>query len=203
MEKKTHWENVFATKTAMEVSWYQQCPQTSIDFISELNVPFDAKIIDIGGGDSYFIDALLALGYTNLYLLDISSNAIERVKLRLGENQSKVTFIVADILDFNPEIRFDVWHDRACFHFLVTPEDIRDYRRIVTNALVESGKMILGTFSENGPLKCSGLVISQYTSGSMQAVFNVDFDVITTKLLEHKTPFDTIQNFVFCSFIKK
>jgi trans-aconitate methyltransferase len=117
-DKKQHWENVFATKQETEVSWYQQKPQTSINFFIENNIPKDAKIIDIGGGDSYLIDNLLELGFTNLTLLDISANAIERIKNRLGAMQEKVTFIVSDVLDFQPETSFDVWHDRASFHFL-------------------------------------------------------------------------------------
>ncbi len=202
MNKKEHWENVFSTKQETEVSWYQQYPKTSIDLIKNLQVPFNAKIIDVGGGDSYLIDALLALGYTNLYLLDISSNAIDRIKNRLGAQASKVTFIVSDILDFVPNDSFDVWHDRASFHFLTDKQDIEKYVLVVSNAINTDGKLIIGTFSENGPKKCSGLEISQYNEETITQLFENKFNKIECIIEEHQTPFDTIQNFIFCSFIK-
>ena len=202
MNKKEHWENVFSTKQETEVSWYQQYPKTSIDLIKNLQVPFNAKIIDVGGGDSYLIDALLALGYTNLYLLDISSNAIDRIKNRLGAQASKVTFIVSDILDFVPNDSFEVWHDRASFHFLTDKQDIEKYVLVVSNAINTDGKLIIGTFSENGPKKCSGLEISQYNEETITQLFENKFNKIECIIEEHQTPFDTIQNFIFCSFIK-
>ena len=202
MNKKEHWENVFSTKQETEVSWYQQYPKTSIDLIKNLQLPFNAKIIDVGGGDSYLIDALLALGYTNLYLLDISSNAIDRIKNRLGAQASKVTFIVSDILDFVPNDSFDVWHDRASFHFLTDKQDIEKYVLVVSNAINTDGKLIIGTFSENGPKKCSGLEISQYNEETITQLFENKFNKIECIIEEHQTPFDTIQNFIFCSFIK-
>jgi trans-aconitate methyltransferase len=134
-EKKEHWEKVFATKQETEVSWYQQKPTTSINFFIENQIPKNAAIIDIGGGDSYLIDNLLELGYTNLHLLDISENAIIRIKDRLGEKAKLVTFIVSDALDFQPETRFDVWHDRASFHFLTNETEISKYKSLVTNAM--------------------------------------------------------------------
>ena len=203
MTKKEHWEKVFATKQETEVSWYQQNPQTSLDFFKNNAIPKDARIIDIGGGDSYLIDNLLEMGYTNLYLLDISENAIHRIKKRLGEKASQVTFIVSDILDFKPEVKFDVWHDRASFHFLTTPEDIAVYREIVTQALNDKGYLFLGTFSENGPLKCSGLEISQYSEDKFKTVFASDFDLQQSFTQDHQTPFETVQNFIFCTFQKK
>lgn len=202
MEKKNHWENVFSTKTETEVSWYQQYPQASVDLIKNLQLPFDAKIIDIGGGDSYLIDALLALGYTNLYLLDISSKAIERIKKRLGANVSIVNFIVSDILDFVPPTSFDLWHDRASFHFLTEQQDIEKYKAIVSKALTTNGKLILGTFSDNGPKKCSGLDITQYNEASITKLFESDFEKMKCSIEDHQTPFDTLQNFIFCSFNK-
>ena len=201
--KKSHWENVFATKTETEVSWFQENPKTSVNFIKEFDLPKNSKIIDIGGGDSYFIDALLDLGFTNLYLLDISAKAIERIKDRLGEKSKKVTFIVSDILDFKSEITFDFWHDRASFHFLTQKNQIEKYATIVSKSIAKNGKMIIGTFSENGPKKCSALDITQYSETKMCEVFEGDFDKINCFTEDHKTPFDTIQNFIFCSFNKK
>ena len=198
--KKEHWENVFSTKQETEVSWYQKTPETSLRFIDKINLPKDAKIIDIGGGASYFIDALIDRGYTNLYLLDISAKAIERIKTRLGEKAESVTFIVSDILDFKPETTFDFWHDRASFHFLTEKSQIEKYAEIVSNAISKNGKMVIGTFSEEGPKKCSGLDITQYNEASMTSVFKDHFEKTDCFTEDHKTPFDTTQNFIFCSF---
>lgn len=201
--KKKHWENVFATKLETEVSWYQSKPQTSIHFFIENNIPKNAKIIDVGGGDSYLIDNLLQLGYTNLFLLDISENAINKIKNRLGANAEKVTFIISDILDFQSEITFDVWHDRASFHFLITEKDINKYQKTVSNSLSNNGLLFIGTFSENGPLKCSGLQITQYSETKLERIFGADFTKLKCFTQDHPTPFDTIQNFIFCTFKKK
>lgn len=200
--KKEHWQNVFATKQENEVSWYQSKPQTSINFFIENTIPKDAKVIDIGGGDSYLIDNLLELGYTNLFLLDISENAINRIKNRLGANAEKVTFIVSDILEFLPETTFDVWHDRASFHFLTTEKDIDNYQKLVSNSLANNGFLFVGTFSENGPLKCSGLEITQYSKSKLERIFATDFTKLNCFTENHTTPFDTVQNFIFCTFKK-
>ena len=202
-ERKTHWENVFSTKQETEVSWYQTKPKTSLGFIHKLNIAKDAKIIDVGGGDSYFIDALLELGYTNLHLLDISAKAIERIKNRLGVKASKVTFMVSDVLDFKPDTTFDFWHDRASFHFLTEENQIAKYAALVNLAVADEGNLVIGTFSENGPKKCSGLDITQYSEAKMKVIFQNNFDLIQSFTEDHKTPFDTIQNFIFCSFKKK
>ena len=200
--KKEHWQNVFATKQENEVSWYQSKPQTSISFFIENAIPKDAKVIDIGGGDSYLIDNLLELGYANLFLLDISENAINRIKNRLGAKAEKVTFIVSDILDFQPETTFDVWHDRASFHFLTTEKDIDNYQKLVSNSLANNGFLFVGTFSENGPLKCSGLEITQYSKSKLERIFATDFTKLNCFTENHTTPFDTVQNFIFCTFKK-
>ena len=202
-EKQQHWDKVFATKQETEVSWYQQKPQTSINFFIENNISKEDKIIDIGGGDSYLIDNLLEMGYHNLFLLDISVNAIERIKNRLGTKSEKVTFIVSDILDFNPETTFDVWHDRASFHFLTSENDISIYKKLILNSIASNGFLFLGTFSENGPLKCSGLAISQYSEAKFETIFSSDFVKINCFEENHQTPFDTTQNFIFCTFKKK
>ena len=200
--KKQHWENVFASKQETEVSWYQSKPQVSLNFFTENTIPKDAKVIDVGGGDSYLIDNLLELGYTNLFLLDISANAIERIKNRLGANAEKVTFIVSDILEFHPKTTFDVWHDRASFHFLTTEKDIVNYQKLVSNSVAENGFLFLGTFSENGPLKCSGLEITQYSESKLERIFGADFTKLNCFTENHPTPFETTQNFIFCTFKK-
>lgn len=201
--KKAHWENVFATKAETEVSWFQAYPKTSVEFLNLFNLPLDANIIDVGGGDSHFVDALLEKGYTNVYVLDISANAIERAKTRLGDKAHKINWIVSDIIEFKPTVKFDFWHDRAAFHFLTDDEKINIYVEITKNAINKDGYLVLGTFSDNGPTKCSGLEIKQYNEASMSHRFETNFNRIKCITEDHLTPFNTIQNFVFCSFQKK
>ena len=200
--KKEHWEKVFTTKEENEVSWFQKKPETSIQLIQSLKLPKEAKIIDIGGGDSYLIDSLIDLGYTNLYLLDISENAIQRSKNRLGANADKVTFIISDVLDFKPTEKFDAWHDRASFHFLTQENDTLNYKTIVSDSLTSKGNFVLGTFSDEGPLKCSGLDISQYSVEKILTLFEDTFEMENCFTEDHQTPFETSQNFIFCSFKK-
>lgn len=203
MSQKEHWEKVFETKAETEVSWYQKTPQTSLSFASKLAIPKEAKIIDIGGGDSYLVDALLEHGFTNITVLDISAKAIERLKNRLGDVSNKVTFVVSDVLDFEPKETYDLWHDRASFHFQTDANHIEKYATIVSRAMSENGHLVIGTFSENGPLKCSGLEITQYSESKMKTVFESNFEFLDSMTENHTTPFDTIQNFIFCSFKRK
>jgi SAM-dependent methyltransferase len=198
-----HWDKVYSSKAETEVSWFQPYPKTSMEFVELFNLPLDAHIIDIGGGDSHFVDALLNRGYQNIWVLDISEKAIEKAKHRLGEKAEMVHWIVSDITDFQPPVQFDFWHDRAAFHFLTSEEKIYKYVSIAEDAIKKDGYLILGTFSENGPKKCSGLEIKQYSEASMSARFEVCFDRIKCITEDHKTPFNTVQNFLFCSFKKK
>jgi 2-polyprenyl-3-methyl-5-hydroxy-6-metoxy-1,4-benzoquinol methylase len=200
--RKTHWENVYQTRQLTEVSWYQPVPETSLSFIAEANLPKDARIIDIGGGDSFLVDHLLKLGYTNISVLDISASAIERAKERLGDKSNSVTWIVSDISEFNPEIKYDLWHDRAAFHFLTDENDITRYTTMISNSIRQGGTLVLGTFSEQGPKKCSGLEIRQYSESSMAAMLQSTFRKTKCLTLDHSTPFNTVQNFTFCSFIR-
>ena len=201
--KKEHWENVFTTKQETEVSWFQPYPKTSIEFVKLFNLPFEANIIDIGGGDSHFVDALLEEGYQNIWVLDISENALSRAKKRLGEKANKVNWVVSDIIDFIPTVTYDFWHDRAAFHFLTTEENINKYVGITEKGIKTNGILVLGTFSETGPTKCSGLEIKQYSETSMSSRFELSFDRVKCITEEHQTPFNTTQNFLFCSFKKK
>lgn len=203
INKKQHWENVFATKKETEVSWYQEKPETSLQFFERNNIPKNANILEIGGGDSYLIDNLLEQGYESLTLLDISENAIERIKKRLGKKAEKVNFVVSDILDFSPSEKFDVIHDRASFHFLTKEEDIQKYATLLSDVLGEKGLYFVGTFSESGPLKCSGLEITQYSKEKFLKIFGTHFSLLHSFEEVHKTPFETTQNFIFCEFQKK
>ncbi len=195
---KEHWEKVYQSKTADEVSWTQEIPQTSLNFIHSYQLPKTASIIDIGGGDSKLVDCLLAEGYENITVLDISAAAVDRAKVRLGERSAQVTWIVSDIVDYIPETNFDIWHDRATFHFLTQSDQVASYLATAKKAV--KGYMILGTFSEHGPTKCSGLDIKQYTEESLDAQFSNGFKKIKCITEDHTTPFNTHQNFLFCSF---
>jgi SAM-dependent methyltransferase len=202
MEKnlKTHWETVYETKSPQEVSWTQETPQISLDFIQSFKFNKDVRIIDIGGGDSLLVDHLLDLGFTNISVLDISAQAIERAKKRLGERATMVQWIVSDINDFQPDGTYDLFHDRAAFHFLTSPKEINRYVDLVAN---HAKNLVIGTFSTDGPLKCSGLEITQYNESSLNDLFQAGgFTRINNKREEHQTPFGTSQNFVFASFNK-
>jgi len=198
---KKHWETVYETKNPNEVSWTQEVPKTSLDFITSFGLNKQAKIIDIGGGDSKLVDYLLEQGFENITVLDISEKALEKAKKRLGEKAHKINWIVSDITDFEPETTFDVWHDRAAFHFLTTKEQIEKYLSTARKSVI--GYMIIGTFSENGPIKCSGLEIKQYNKETLTAVFDKNFEKIRCITEDHTTPFDTIQNFLFCSYKRR
>lgn len=198
---KNHWEHVYDSKQPHEVSWTQEVPQTSLDFINSFNVSKTAPIIDIGGGDSKLVDFLVDEGYENVTVLDISEKALERAKNRLGEKAHKITWIVSDVLDFKPTITYKVWHDRAAFHFLTTGDQIERYTATAQKAV--DGYLTIGTFSENGPQKCSGLHIKQYTDEQLAQQLSKGFEKIKCITEDHITPFKTAQNFLFCSFRKK
>lgn len=198
---KNHWEHIYNTKQPNQVSWTQEVPTISINFVKQLQIPKNASIIDVGGGDSKFVDYLLAEGYSNISVLDISEAAINRAKARLGDMAINVNWIVGDILDFNPTGHYELWHDRAAFHFQTDISSISKYIDIVKNSV--TGKVIIGTFSVDGPTKCSGLEIKQYEETSLKNEFeNAQFKNIECKREDHITPSGSVQNFIFCAFEK-
>lgn len=199
---KSHWENVFTTKKPNEVSWTQEYPKTAIDYLENLNLSKTASIIDVGGGDSNLVDALLEKGYKNIWVLDISATALENAKKRLGKKADLVHWIVSDITEFKTEVKFDFWYDRAVFHFLTDEVSIDKYVTLAGNVIATNGNFLLGTFSENGPLKCSGLEIKQYSENTMKQTFKERFEALNCFTEQHKTPFDTMQHFQFCGFKK-
>lgn len=201
-DRKKHWEKIYNTKQINEVSWYQPNPETSLDFVKQFELPLTAKIIDIGGGDSFFVDHLLNLGYQDITVLDISEAALNKAKQRLGDRETKVKWILADAAVFEPTEQYDFWHDRAAFHFLTQEHEITNYLNIVQKSIKPSGILIIGTFSEQGPEKCSGIQIKQYSENTMTGILENFFDKIKCIKVDHKTPFDSIQNFIFCSFRK-
>lgn len=198
---KDHWENVYETKNPNDVSWTQKIPQTSLDLIEKVSKDKSSKIIDIGGGDSNLVDFLLEKGFTNISVLDISTKALEKAKTRLETKAENVDWIVTDIIEFKTSTEYDIWHDRAAFHFLTTEEEIKKYVGIVRSAV--SDTLIIGTFSVNGPQKCSGLPILQYNEERLKNIFSKDFELVKSFTEDHVTPFGTVQNFIFCQFKKK
>ncbi len=200
MNRKSHWEKIYATKELNEVSWYQARPDISLAFLEQFNMPKNAKIIDVGGGDSLLVDYLLEKGYTDVTVLDISEKALQRAKKRLGNRAEKVTWITADAAEFVATEQYDFWHDRAAFHFLTDEDSISHYIDNVEKNINPGGYLIIGTFSENGPEKCSGLPIRQYSEKTMHAVLQAFFKKIKCLTVEHLTPSQKIQEFIFCSF---
>lgn len=199
---KEYWDTIYLSKAENEVSWYQIYPSSSMKMIESFHLPLDAHIIDIGGGNSRLAEALLDKGYTNIYVLDISESAIQRAKERLGERAAGIQWIVSDVTEFEPSVKFDCWHDRAAFHFLTSEEKIGKYVSLVNNAVKDDGALIMATFSEKGPLKCSGLEIQQYSEDSLKERFKECFQPVECFYDNHTTPSHSIQNFVFCSFKK-
>ena len=200
--RKTHWESIYQTNALKDVGWYQPVPETSLAFFEEVKVPKTSKIIDIGGGDSLLVDHLLNRGYEDITVLDISLEAIQRAKQRLGEQAKHVQWMVSDIIDFEPEVEYDVWHDRASFHFLTSSDEAKRYVQIAHKALKPEAFLIIGVFSDKGPKKCSGIDIQQYSETDLLQHFSPYFASIRHINVDHSTPTGNVQNFVFGCFKK-
>ena len=200
MEKKKHWENIYQTKNIDGVSWYQETPYESIELIKKFSTTDSDMIIDIGCGKSFLADNLLKLNYKNITLVDISLNALKEVKERL--NNKSLNYIETDVLNLKLERTFDIWHDRAVFHFITNKKSIEKYISLCNEYIVEGGKLIIGTFAEDGPLKCSGLEIKRYSVENLKELFKENFEFIKGFKKLHSTPFGTRQSFTFCVFRK-
>ena len=199
MNKKSHWENVYTTKPPDQVSWYREHLDNSLKMILQANVGKDAAIIDVGGGSSTLVDDLLDHGFADVSVLDISGTAIAKSKQRLGSRSYRVNWIEADITEVTlSEEHFDVWHDRAVFHFLTDAEDRRKYVELVVRTLKPGGHIIVASFGLEGPDKCSGLDVVRYSPESMHDEFGDDFKLMRSLEETHKTPFGTTQEFVYC-----
>lgn len=198
---KYHWDNIYQNSTNSH-SWTQLKPETTLSLISSLNLPKDVSIIDVGGGDGYLVDHLLDLGFTNISVLDISSVALENAIKRLGYKQNRVKWINSDILNFTPEDNYDLWIDRAVFHFLQNKEEINHYKSIAANSIKTNGHLIVATFSEKGPEKCSGLSVKQYSKNELKNTFEDPFILETIITEDHYTPNSIAQNFIYCFFSK-
>ena len=199
MDVKTHWERVYTTTKPESVSWYRAHLETSLALIERAAVALSASIIDIGGGESTFVDDLLLRGYKNLTVLDVSQTAIEVTKKRLGSAAEQVRWLVGDILEIELEPRaYDLWHDRAVFHFLTTPGQRDAYVRQVASAVRPGGHVIVSTFGPEGPTKCSGLEVMRYDAESLHDEFGRRFRLVESSKELHQTPFGITQQFLYC-----
>lgn len=199
---KNHWENIYSNKNENEVSWFQTIPKTSHQLIKKLNLESNDNIIDIGSGRSRILKILIDEGFNNLSYLDISKEACKKSKIALGDDKSKVNWNVENVLNFESKIKYKLWHDRAVFHFFTDKKDIEKYKEVAIKNISDGGYLALGTFSINGPKKCSGLDVSQYSEQSLNEIFKSDFNLLESFYIDHQTPFDTTQNFLFCIFKK-
>ena len=199
MDTQTHWEKIYAEKAPNAVSWYRPHLETSLALIEKAAPGASASVIDVGGGESTLVDDLLARGYESITVLDISQTAIDANKKRLGKPSEGVHWLVADItkVDLEPS-SYNVWHDRAVFHFLTSPSDRVAYVRQVSRAVKPGGSVIVSTFGPEGPTKCSGLDVVRYDAKSLHEEFGVRFRLLDSCKELHHTPFGTVQQFLYC-----
>lgn len=201
MDRQSHWENVYHTKPATEVSWFETEPTVSLGLIHSV-APAGGRMIDVGGGASTLVDHLMAKGNWDVTVLDVSSAALALAQARLGEQARRVQWLQADITEVQPLGTFDVWHDRAVFHFLISPEDRAAYLARLNDALSPGGHVILGTFALAGPEKCSGLPVCRYDAQSLAATLGSGYSLVQELEHSHVTPSGKTQLFTFCTFQK-
>lgn len=199
MQSKEHWERVYTTKTPTGVSWFQEHARQSMELIRQTGAAKDAAIIDVGGGASTLIDDLTGDGYTNVTVLDLSEAALSAARARLGDRADRVTWVAGDITQIAlPALAYDVWHDRAVFHFLTAQEDREAYVRAVLRSVKPGGSVIVATFAEDGPEHCSGLPVVRYSADALHAEFGAPFTLLKQEREEHHTPFGMVQKFIYC-----
>lgn len=198
--RQAHWEEVYTSKDETTVSWFQDNPAPSLDLIELIAPGKDADIIDIGGGASRLVDHLLARGFRSVTVLDISQAALDLACLRIGRRASEVHWIAADVTEWSPSRRFDIWHDRAAFHFLVDPQDRAAYVARLKQALRPGGHAIIATFASDGPEKCSGLPVNRYDAEGLARELGETFTLVETRRHDHSTPGNVTQRFQFSVF---
>ena len=199
ISQKAHWESVYKDNDPTNVSWYQEHPEISLEMIKRTGAGRSAAIIDVGGGTSTLIDDLILDGYGNITVLDISDAAIQLTKKRITNGANRVEFITADITKSHlPPAHFDIWHDRAVFHFLTNPLDREKYVEAVLRSVKPRGHVIVATFGPDGPNRCSGLDVIRYNAGTLHDEFGKNFDLLHHITEEHATPFQTQQQFIYC-----
>lgn len=201
--RQAHWDNVYTTKDEHSVSWYQQRPEISLDLIAATGVTSGAAIVDIGGGTSHLVDALVDEGFKAVTVLDLSAAALATAKARLGPEAANVTWVVADVTTWEPPQTYDVWHDRAALHFLTDPKDRAAYAERVLKAVGPGGHVIVGTFALDGPERCSGLPVVRHDAASIGDLLGRSFDLMESRPHDHRTPAGVIQRFQFSRFRRK
>lgn len=200
--RQQHWQDVYTTKGEAEVSWFQDRPQTSLDLIAQTGIGPQAALIDIGGGASRLIDALLDSGFRNLAVLDIAAAALATARDRLGPRASEVDWIVADITEWRPTRRYDLWHDRAVFHFLTAAEDREAYKAALQAAIEPNGHLVIGSFALDGPERCSGLPVMRYSPETLAAELGSGYALRHSLQEQHITPAGRMQHFQFSRFVR-
>jgi predicted TPR repeat methyltransferase len=203
MSGQDFWNKVYSTKSEKELSWFQEVPKRSLELIQELPLHAHAQIIDIGGGDSRLADSLLHLGFDHITVLDLSSMALLKAQERLKDQAAHIEFIASDITTFHPAKKYDLWHDRAAFHFLTESDKVEKYVTLATQSVALQGYLILITFSKQGPEKCSGLPIVRYSAEELSQLFNSGFELLRSFEDVHMTPWGSQQAFVYCCFKKR
>jgi ubiquinone/menaquinone biosynthesis C-methylase UbiE len=199
---RDHWEGVHRQGAEREVSWYQERPATSLQLVASTGAGASARIVDVGGGASRLVDELLAAGFERVSVLDIAEAALERARQRLGSRASSVSWIASDVTTWNPDGAFDVWHDRAVFHFLVRAEDRAAYRSTLQRALRSGGQAVIATFASDGPERCSGLPVARYEPESLAAELGPGFRLVESTHEDHRTPSGKVQRFQFSRFVR-
>lgn len=199
MTTKQHWDDVYATKATTEVSWFQQHPELSLALIARATLATDAAILDVGGGASTLVDGLLALGYTNVTVLDLSGTALAAARHRLGARADQVTWLEGDVRDADLPAA-DLWHDRAVFHFLTDPADRAAYRAQLRATLRPGGQVVIATFAEDGPTRCSGLPVQRYSPAQLAAELGAGYRLVESEREEHHTPLGSVQAFTYGRF---
>jgi 2-polyprenyl-3-methyl-5-hydroxy-6-metoxy-1,4-benzoquinol methylase len=198
--RQAHWQSVYTTKDEKTVSWFQERPDISVELIHATGVDAKASIIDIGGGASRLIDALLDEGFKTITVLDLSEQALATSKARLGAKGAQVQWVVADVTTWEPSQTYDVWHDRAALHFLTDPKDRAAYAERVAKAVRVGGHVIVGTFAPDGPERCSGLPVIRHDAASLRELLGPSFELAESKRHDHQTPAGAIQKFQFSRF---
>jgi 2-polyprenyl-3-methyl-5-hydroxy-6-metoxy-1,4-benzoquinol methylase len=202
-DRQAHWQNVYATKAEKEVSWFQENPAPSLEFIAAAGIARDASIIDVGGGASRLVDSLLEKGFQRIAIMDLSANALKEAKKRLGRRADGIDWIAADVTTWEPSSMYDLWHDRAAFHFLTEAADRIAYVVRLKKAVRAGGHVIIATFAPDGPEKCSGLPIVRYDPVGVASALGVEFDMVDSKRHDHVTPGGNTQRFHFSRFLRR
>lgn len=200
-ERQAHWQRVYTSKEENQLSWHEDAPALSLALLGEAGLRPEMAVVDIGGGTSRLVDALVARKQTHVTVLDLSPAALETAKKRLA-GAGNVEWVAGDVTEWQPKRPYDLWHDRAAFHFLTAPEDQRAYMRVMARALKTGGRAVIGTFALDGPEKCSGLPVARHDAASLRAVLGEGFSLISTRRNEHTTPWGAVQQFQFGTFEK-